>query len=147
MSYNRLAALARHVPFCVLSELIQSSGAPVPRMNVRKGAVLFVDIGGFTALSQALPIHLLSHHINSYFSRLIDEIHHQGGQVVKFAGDAMLVLFHVAGAGEGDLDGACALAAKCALELTKADIGVSYLAVPSCGGAFTPSTRLVSISP
>ena len=99
--------------------------------------MLFVDISGFTALSTSLGIKLaLKTHINQIYtmawasSRNI--LPRNNGDVLKFAGDAMLVLFPVAAgdaAGtrkqpcdEGDLD-AAALAAKCALELTKASTG------------------------
>ena len=93
MSYTRLYALARHVPPCVLSELITAPDASFPRAKIRTGAVLFLDISGFTVLSQSLPVHRLSHHINAYFSLLIDEIHQHGGQVVKFAGDALFAVW------------------------------------------------------
>lgn len=35
----------------------------------------------------------VSKHINGYFSKLIERIHHHGGDVLKFAGDALLCMF------------------------------------------------------
>ena len=82
--------------------------------------MLFVDISGFTALSTSLGIDALKRHINEIYTRAVGIIARNNGDVLKFAGDAMLVLFPVATDDECGLDGACALAAKCALELTKA---------------------------
>ena len=67
------------------------------------GALLFVDISGFTALSERLSLQgargleELSSHLNGYFSVMLDCIHRHGGDVVKFAGDALMVLFAAEG--------------------------------------------------
>ena len=98
-----------------------------------------MDISGFTALSTSLGIDALKRHINQIYTRAVGIIARNNGDVLKFAGDAMLVLFPVAAGDRGwhgaclsgkqpvcdapELDAACALAAKCALELTKASTG------------------------
>ena len=103
-----------------------------PSARPGRGALLFVDISGFTALSTSLGIDALKRHINEIYTRAVGIIARNNGDVLKFAGDAMLVLFPVAAGDldrskqacdEGELDGACALAAKCALELTKSSTG------------------------
>jgi len=52
--------------------------------------VLLVDISGFTNLCTRLDVDDLQRHINSYFTRLIDVILKNGGDVLRFAGDAIL---------------------------------------------------------
>jgi hypothetical protein len=59
------------------------------------GILLFVDISGFTALSQKMSIESFQSHINIYFTKIIDIIHSFNGQVVKFAGDAFFVIWQV----------------------------------------------------
>lgn len=64
-------------------------------------AVLFADISGFTALGERLAKHglvgaeELAQLSNACFGQLIDLIHHYGGEVAKFAGDALLALWPV----------------------------------------------------
>lgn len=58
------------------------------------GAVLFVDIAGFTAFSEELlkqdttkGVEELSAHVNAYFKKIIDVIDRFGGGIEKFAGN------------------------------------------------------------
>ena len=57
------------------------------------GALLFVDISGFTVLSQKLNVEELKNHINEYFSKILDIIDKHDGDVVKFAGDALYIVW------------------------------------------------------
>ncbi len=59
------------------------------------GALLFVDISGFTILSQKLSVEDLKNHINDYFTKMLDIVDRHGGDVVKFAGDALFIAFPV----------------------------------------------------
>ncbi|KAG7342515.1 adenylate/guanylate cyclase [Nitzschia inconspicua] len=56
-----------------------------------KSAICLVDISGFTNLSRSLTAEDLSKTINQYFQRIVDLIHWHGGDVIKFAGDALIV--------------------------------------------------------
>jgi len=62
-------------------------------------AVLFADISGFTPLTEALAQQSsegpeeLTRLLNGYFSRMIALSEAQGGEVVKFSGDAVTVVF------------------------------------------------------
>ena len=58
------------------------------------GALIFVDISGFTALSTKLDIESLTTHINGYFRDMLAIVESYGGDVVKFAGDAMYIVWH-----------------------------------------------------
>ncbi|CAB9519698.1 cyclase type 10 [Seminavis robusta] len=54
-------------------------------------ALLFVDISGFTKLSRSLEVESLSKVINSYFQKIVEIIQEFKGDVLKFAGDALIV--------------------------------------------------------
>ena len=89
------------------------------------GAALFVDISGFTPLSEALAGELgsqrasevLSGHLNRVFHALIAELHRFGGDVIYFSGDAVTCWL------DGD-DGAGAVAAAFAMQAVMTREGV-----------------------
>src|SRR5262249_54764635 len=87
-------------------------------------AVLFADISGFTALTErlagrgAVGMEELSKVISDYFGCLTDVILAHGGDIVKFAGDAMLALWPATA--DEPLAGATRRAAQCALEVQAA---------------------------
>ncbi len=58
-----------------------------------RGALLFVDISGFTILSQTYPLEDFKTFINEYFTKIINMIELFGGDVVKFAGDALFAVW------------------------------------------------------
>ena len=71
-----------------------------PEHNDSSAAIGFVDVSGFTALSEKLNkdhgrkgAELLNQYINSYFELLISGIADHGGDVIKFAGDALQVVW------------------------------------------------------
>ncbi|EGB08489.1 hypothetical protein AURANDRAFT_63788 [Aureococcus anophagefferens] len=88
-----------------------------PSARSTRGALLFVDISGFTRLSTSLGIEALKRHINAIYTRAVDIIVKHGGDVLKFAGDAMLITWLAASDGDVALNGVVAAAANCALAL------------------------------
>jgi adenylate cyclase len=63
---------------------------PGERRNV---TMLNSDIAGFSALSQSMKAEELVAFLNTYFSRMIDIVLTHGGNIDKFQGDGMLVVF------------------------------------------------------
>jgi hypothetical protein len=57
------------------------------------GTLLLVDISGFTNLSQNLSLDALKFHINSYFELILSEVDKHGGDVIKFAGDCLYIVW------------------------------------------------------
>src|ERR1700694_6293388 len=51
------------------------------------------DIAGFSALSQSMEAEELVRFLNDYFSRMIEAVLAHGGNIDKFQGDGMLVVF------------------------------------------------------
>lgn len=54
---------------------------------------MFVDISGFTALSLRLKVEDLKNHINDYFTNMLNIVDRWDGDVIKFAGDALYVIW------------------------------------------------------
>jgi len=92
-----LKILASYLPHLLTHRIAadpQRITAPV--MERLETVALFADISGFTRLTERLSqegpegAEELSRLLNAYFGQLIDLIHKHGGDVVKFAGDALL---------------------------------------------------------
>lgn len=80
---------------CSIDDISQGPEHCIPSVCRYNAALLFIDISGFTVLSQRLPVDELRLHINGYFKRIIDITENFGGDVVKFAGDALFVVWPV----------------------------------------------------
>jgi len=92
--------LAAYVPTPVAQAISQQPHSPTAPMAERlPAAVLFIDISGFTPLSELLSqagptgAEELTRLINEYFTHIIQTVEGYQGQVVKFSGDAVTVLF------------------------------------------------------
>jgi adenylate cyclase len=59
----------------------------------RQVTMLNSDIAGFSALSQSMDAEELVQFLNNYFSRIIEAVLEHGGNIDKFQGDGMLVVF------------------------------------------------------
>jgi adenylate cyclase len=59
----------------------------------RQVTMLNSDIAGFSALSQSMEAEELVRFLNDYFARMIDAVLENGGNIDKFQGDGMLVVF------------------------------------------------------
>jgi adenylate cyclase len=86
-----------------------------------QAALLFVDLRGFTELSQAAPAATVIAALNAWFDRVAGATHAFGGEVLKFIGDGMLAIFPVIGDSRRD---ACR-SALAAVQATRA--GMAHL--------------------
>jgi len=80
----------------------RQSGGRVLEGQIQRGsgetirAVIWLcDLRGFTNLSEQLPRDELIDLLNSYFGPMCDAVAKEGGEVLKFIGDAMLAIFPV----------------------------------------------------
>ncbi|MEZ4713402.1 MAG: tetratricopeptide repeat protein [Caldilineaceae bacterium] len=86
-----------------------------------QGAALFVDISGFTPLTETLVRELgrqrgaeeLTRYLNLVYDAVIDELHRYGGSVIAFAGDAITCWIN---GDDGARAVACALAMQAAMQ-------------------------------
>jgi len=94
--------LASYVPKLIQQRVI-ADPAPIesPVAEDMQAAILFADISGFTHLTERLAekgptgVESLARILNEYFGQLIDIIHDYGGDVVKFAGDAVIAVWNI----------------------------------------------------
>ena len=88
-----------YIPHSLLDILIQQESSPDPVRHHMEAAVMFADVSGFTALTEALAEkgdegpEELTRLLNQYFGELIACAEAEGGDVVKFSGDALTALF------------------------------------------------------
>ncbi|MBE7176159.1 MAG: response regulator [Mucilaginibacter polytrichastri] len=55
--------------------------------------VMFIDVCGFTSITELLPANTVVEVLNGLFDRIVKEIIGQGGHVDKFMGDAVMAVF------------------------------------------------------
>jgi len=85
-----------------------------------EGTVMFIDICGFTAISETTSADNVVKMINAYFDEMVKEIIEQKGYIDKFIGDAIMAVFR----GDYHLDRAIDTAlAVCEKINTLTDIG------------------------
>src|SRR5437763_8763197 len=89
-------------PFCAAPLLEQP---PSPAQEERKiVSVLFCDLVGFTAASEAADPEDVRARIRPYHARLREVIERYGGRVEKFVGDAVMAVFGAPVAHEDDAE-------------------------------------------
>ncbi|MCC7118734.1 MAG: AAA family ATPase [Anaerolineales bacterium] len=118
MAPSLVNTLKSYIPD-ILQDRIASDPTPPNKHSAQQGlaAVLFVDISGFTALTEQLTARGpsgaedISAVLNNFYSKWINIIKSYGGDIVKFAGDGLLVIWQYQ-----NLEKAVLLAAQTALE-------------------------------
>jgi class 3 adenylate cyclase len=85
--------LAKFVPVAVRRALEENP--EVPRLEKREEdlSVLFVDVSGYTNLSQRIAPAQITTLIERYFSHFLDCIQEEGGDITEMAGDGIMALF------------------------------------------------------
>ena len=106
-------AVVRAQPYVPRAMLDHLARAPAQRVWPVDGTCVFVDVSGFTKLSERLAkrggregAEQLADAIGSCFEHLLGVAYAKGGGLLKFGGDALLLLFD----GEAHVERACASA-------------------------------------
>ena len=87
--------LSKFVPEAVRQLVISNSDAPgLAKKHERDVSVLFVDISGYTRLSEQLPLATLNEIVERYFSAFLDLICDAGGDMNETTGDGFVAIFH-----------------------------------------------------
>lgn len=140
-----LEELAGYLPRLQQRYLNLRGGIPDAPVSVSQpAAILFVDVVGFTALTErlarrgAIGPELLSELMSASFGRMTDIVTDHGGDVLAFAGDAAIVAWPVDSCDE--LADAACLAAQSGLEVQRRLSGFEpiagiRLALRACVGA------------
>ena len=120
-----LEVYGHYAPRLLREHVSELSSQPLdPALARIDAALLLADISGFTPLTEKLAeagragAERLSSILNGYFTRLIDVVERHGGDVIKFAGDALLALW-TPRPGEPDVGLAAWRAAQCAFEVAR----------------------------
>lgn len=87
------ASLCTFVPNTVTRLIEKSPNASFPDSREQDVSVLFIDIQGYSALSERLDSAELHKIIEDYFSMFMDAIYANNGDVNETAGDGLMVLF------------------------------------------------------
>ena len=96
---SMLTVLQSFVPEIAMRQAICAASAPLEQCKRLNCAVVLADISGFTRLTESLASlgdkgsEMLTLKLNSYFGKMIDKVYAQGGDVVKFAGDALVIIW------------------------------------------------------
>jgi class 3 adenylate cyclase len=120
-----IECLASYVPGLICDQLIKDcdehKNRVTPWRQEYETVCVFCDVSGFTALSETMALNGkgaegLARHLNSYFSQMVRIIAADGGDVFKFAGDAMIVLWPECSSG-GDMETTVRRATQCAISI------------------------------
>src|SRR4249919_1808916 len=127
--------VGRYLPVLVRHAFATSwAGESNLRLTSLQGAVLLVDVSGYTSLTQravsAGPdvLERFKGALNEFFCRVIDLVYDDGGDVVTFEGDAILAFFPV---GQTCLASVVARAARCALSASQLQLEIAALELRS----------------
>lgn len=84
---------AKFVPEAVRRLVAENPDAPELDKRERDVSVLFVDISGYSQLSERLNASALNSVVERYFSSFLDRIHEGGGDINETAGDGFMAIF------------------------------------------------------
>ena len=84
--------LARFVPQSVIRQLEENPEAPELEKTDQDMSSLFVDVTGYTKLSESMR-QTTDFMLEKYFSRYLDSIHAYGGDLTETSGDGLMVVF------------------------------------------------------
>ena len=105
---------AKFVPEAVKRLVAEDPDAPeLGEKRERELSVLFVDISGYTRLSERLPADQLNELVERHFSAFLDRLQEAGGDINETAGDGFMAIFQ----GTGQEEAHAQRAARAALAL------------------------------
>ncbi len=85
--------VARYIPRQVFATIFSGDQATEVATRRKHLTIVFCDICGFTAISEALQPEVLTKYLNEYFSELSHIADQYGATIDKYIGDAMMVFF------------------------------------------------------
>jgi len=85
--------LAKFVPDSVKRIIDANPDDPDLEKRDQDVSVMFVDISGYSRLSEKMPVEVLNMMVERYFSRFFDCIQEKGGEISETSGDGLMVIF------------------------------------------------------
>ncbi|WP_426414889.1 adenylate/guanylate cyclase domain-containing protein [Aestuariirhabdus sp. LZHN29] len=83
----------QYVPKDIARQLLRDGGELAPQHEL--ATIFFIDLEGFTSLSERLTPEELITTLNAFFSMVAEELERQGGIITQFQGDAVLAIFNI----------------------------------------------------
>ena len=127
LSNTEYKSILGYLPATIIKNVIETKvalTAKLPRHYVTESVGLFSDISGFTKLSEAFSkkgrvgAEFLTFCINRYMEGIINIIGANGGDIFKFVGDAIMVIWPPDGS-PNFLKNACKRACQCAMDIQR----------------------------
>lgn len=85
--------LSKFVPQSVQRLIDTNPDAPELEKREQDVSILFLDIAGYTQISESLQQEKVNYLIERYFSSFLDDIHQNQGDINETAGDGLMIIF------------------------------------------------------
>jgi len=92
-AYRTSKALERYLSPELLSNIVNSGAELDLSTKRRELTVVFVDIQGFSTISETVEVEYINQFLNDFFERMTQAIFEHRGTVDKFLGDGLLAFF------------------------------------------------------
>ncbi|MFH1488055.1 MAG: adenylate/guanylate cyclase domain-containing protein [Pseudomonadota bacterium] len=90
---NIKSHLGKFVPESVRRIIEDSPEAPDLEKHIEDVTVLFLDVAGYTRMSETVDPDKMNYLIERYFSSFLDHIHQNKGDINETAGDGLMIIF------------------------------------------------------
>lgn len=88
------AHLEKFVPGRLVRLIEEAPEMPALHKREMEASVLFIDVVGYTRMSEEVERDRMDYIIERYFSNFIDPIQANGGDINETAGDGLMIIFH-----------------------------------------------------
>lgn len=106
---------SKYVSPAIVNEILKSEKNLALGGKKQRLTVMFSDLRGFTTLSEKLEPDVLSQFLNTYFTKMTEEVFKANGTLDKFIGDAVMAFFGAPISFKNNAENAC----RCALNSLK----------------------------
>ncbi|WP_170608884.1 adenylate/guanylate cyclase domain-containing protein [Ruegeria arenilitoris] len=151
---TRRTKLAQFLPAQLAEQLSTAEQAELLKGKLQSAAVLFVDVRGFTAMSEGLAPGSLGEFLSTYRKIVTAQVHGHNGIIDKFIGDSVMAVFGAPDASADDAQNAlkCSIAIlesidswnakRGRMSLKKVKVGIGIHAGEVFSGAVGDESRL-----
>jgi adenylate cyclase len=116
-----LAAFRKYIPADLVKRLISDGNGARLGGSVRSMSVMFVDLAGFTGLSERLGDKIIPL-LSRYFDAVSTQVQNQGGTIDKFIGDAVMAFWGAPAPNPDHAVDCCRAALACQLAIRESGL-------------------------